>query len=242
MSTLEPPPFPLSPTALNTMLTCPKQFEAKYVTKEVQFVPTAQSLKGREIHKHLEDRVNGTPLPGDLAFMEPVMQKIDRLREAGWTVYPEYQLRINKDYQAVRYSKGSWQNAKADVVLVHVPTHRVVIIDWKTGKGKTDGDLKRWGVPREVEVQSDMLALCALNVFRADRVDTKFVYMYDRPGAEPVAPITAIYGKGGSFERHMKRVAEFEINWGNQKFTPKPNGLCAEWCDVKSCPHNGRGG
>lgn len=29
--------IPITPSTLNTMNTCPRQFEAKYVTKEVEF-------------------------------------------------------------------------------------------------------------------------------------------------------------------------------------------------------------
>ncbi len=44
---------PASPTSLGTFLTCPRQFQAKYITKEVVFQPTEASLFGDRGHKGL---------------------------------------------------------------------------------------------------------------------------------------------------------------------------------------------
>ena len=49
--------MPQSPTSVSTFNTCPKQYQAKYITKEVTFQPTEATERGTRWHKQLEDRL-----------------------------------------------------------------------------------------------------------------------------------------------------------------------------------------
>ena len=54
-------------SALDTFKTCPRQYEAKYVSKSVQEEKSEQMLWGERVHKAFELRqLDGTPLPAGL--------------------------------------------------------------------------------------------------------------------------------------------------------------------------------
>ena len=53
-----------SPTSLQTFLTCPKQYHAKYITKEVKFEQNVHAVFGDLVHKSLENYLkHKEPLP-----------------------------------------------------------------------------------------------------------------------------------------------------------------------------------
>ena len=53
-----------SPTSLQTFLTCPKQYHAKYITKEVKFEQNDHATFGDLVHKSIENYLkHQEPLP-----------------------------------------------------------------------------------------------------------------------------------------------------------------------------------
>lgn len=68
-------PLPITPSLLNTFLTCPRQYEAKYITKEVVFQQNDAARYGDMVHKSVEDTLkSGAALVPDAEFMSPLVK------------------------------------------------------------------------------------------------------------------------------------------------------------------------
>ena len=120
---------------LKTWLTCPRQYEAKYITKEwPPFHDTPATIRGKEIHRTLEGCLQGDhgDLPGHIWTPDGLVSK---LQAAG--AVPEYAYKLNVD--------GIDWVAYADVRLAS--TLSVTLIDWKTGQFRPD------------ELQADVYAM-----------------------------------------------------------------------------------
>ena len=228
--------FPLSPTSLNTWLTCPRQFQAKYITKEVVFKPTEASEFGVRVHKSIEDYLTkDIPLSAEAAFCQPVADWVKSYAaQDGVELHVEHKLANTAPWtsgtpHAPTQWRGRGYGGIADVLLIDHNTRRVIIVDWKTGKRAKDDP-----------TQAQMLALCAA-------ADTHRMYR----------DVTTmwVFVKAGDIVRHrfmmdslmpVQETQDAMWRWkraydaGN--YPPTPNGLCKKWCDVVNCPHSGRVG
>lgn len=207
-----------SPTSLQKFVTCPKQYEATYITKESVFQPNDHAKFGTLVHSAIEDYLTkGTTLPNILSKLAPTLDKMGAvLAEA------ETKLGVDKEGNATSYSKG-YQRCVVDAILTKKDETMVVCIDWKTGK------------KRDAQIQHDFIKKCAAAKYpKAKEIITLFVYLFKGESDRQV------YKRGDallSLDRHMNDLA---IAYANNSFPPKPSGLCKQWCDVMSCPHNGR--
>lgn len=211
----------ISPSKLSTYETCPRQYEAKYITKEVRFQSNAHADFGNAVHKNIEDYLLGKgELAQRLIPMKEIFDKhapklIATERKMGMTVNGK---------PAPMYGNGSWINCITDAAYQSEDKSHILIIDWKTGKN------------READIQADMnKIIVAAHHPEAKKIDTAFVHLFHGgiihqeyvPG---VTKLPQIYGKIMRLERATRE----------RQFEPTPNGLCKAWCDVLSCPHNGK--
>lgn len=133
-------PFAWSYSALTGFETCPRQHHEMRIKKAWPDPPGEVQLWGIQVHKMIEDRLAmGKPLPGYLAYVEPILQKLENTKGA---VQPEYKLALNGQFQPVEFfAKDAWVRAVGDVVKVH--EDRAMAVDWKAGKYREgDGQLK----------------------------------------------------------------------------------------------------
>lgn len=207
-----------SPTSLQTFLTCPKQYHAKYITKEVKFEQNDHATFGDLVHKSIENYLkHQEPLPTILHPLQPTLDKMGQVLFGA-----ETKLAVDKQGNAVDFfAKTAYQRCIVDAILTNADKSIVVCIDWKTGK------------KRDAQMQHDFIKKCAKAKFPNAKIVTLFLYFfvgqYDRQeytGQELIA-----------LDRNMANLASAHAN---DLFQPRPGGLCKKWCDVLSCPYNGK--
>lgn len=212
-----------SPTSLSTFLTCPRQYEAKYVTKEVVFQDTNHTRFGTLVHKAIEDRLMlDTPLPPMLSALEPTL---GRMSDAPG-IAAEVKLARTADGKACGFfDKEAYMRCIVDALMDFGDT--VVCVDWKTGK------------KRDHQTQHNIIRYCAeANYPDAKTIVTIFVYLF--AGQSDSQTYHRDKGKTDVMIRTMMDISMLRRATEKGDFPPKPSGLCKRWCDVLSCPHNGR--
>ena len=207
-----------SPTSLQTFLTCPKQYHAKYITKEVKFEQNDHATFGDLVHKSIENYLkHQEPLPTILHPLQPTLDKMGQVLFGA-----ETKLAVDKQGQAVDFfDKSAYQRCIVDAILTNADQSVTVCIDWKTGK------------KRDAQTQHDFIKKCAKAKFPNAKIVTLFLYVfvgeYDRQEYTG-QPLTSLDNK-------MNHLAAAHAN---NLFQPRPSGLCGKWCDVLSCQYNGR--
>lgn len=229
--------IPITPTAMGSWNTCPRKFRASYITRELKYTENEHTRFGIYVHEAIEHRLKtGQPLPPDLAFLEPIVATVGAFHGQ---VLVEAEVCINREMKAVPWKdKGVWQRAKADVILVDQAAGRVIVIDWKTSKGKSERDRERFG-DDDALIQQRVLALCASIQFQVNEVTTCFVYPY-KPGTVGAVINTYTPANNTQMGPHYMMCTNFELAQKRGIYPAKPSGLCKNYCDVRTCQHNQR--
>ena len=209
------------PTQIQTFFTCPYQYYAKYITKEVKFQSNIHAQFGTAVHKNIEDYLTGV---GELSpFLEPLRTTLDNIKKV--MLVAEGKFHITKWNTKVKsaYDTDAFLGCIVDCVIASQDGKIIIAFDWKTGK-KSDA-----------QVQHDIIKRCLQVAYpKAEKIITVFWYFIkgavDIQHHKPNAPLVDLDDKIAKVEKAHK-TGEFPYN---------PNGLCKQWCDVLSCPHNGR--
>lgn len=209
---------PWSYTSLTSFETCPRRFYLTRVTKEVKEPQSQAMLHGNEVHKALENSLrDGTPLPDKYAKHQPI---IDRLAAKKGQRLIEHKVALTKGFKETTFfSKDCWVRGVVDVGIVGVES--AVIFDYKTGKPKSD--------PSQLKLFAGM----AMSAFpKIEEVTVGFMWLaHNRMGSEDVAKYTRsdLPEIWGEFSARVSRMEHAEKE---NRFVPKPSGLCREWCPV----------
>ena len=207
-----------SPTSLQTFLTCPRQYYAKYITKEVKFEQNDHATFGDLVHKSIEAYLKGQePLPTILYPLQPTLDKMGQVLFGA-----ETKLAVDKQGNPVEFfNKNAYQRCIVDAILTNADQSVVVCIDWKTGK------------KRDAQTQHDFIKKCAKAKFPNAKIVTLFIYLFvgesDRQEYTG-QPLTSLDSK----------MNQLHSAYANNLYQPRPSGLCSKWCDVMSCQYNGR--
>lgn len=226
----------VSHSALQCFDTCPRQYEARYVTKECPFVQSAEAKWGDDVHNALErSGRDGVPLPPNMAQYAPHLQAL--MRRPGDKVF-EGNVALDIDGKPCSYFAKTpdkqnlvWMRGKIDVVNLRRDLGRAEVFDWKTGKVKND---------------PSQLVLYALFVFKhhpeVEEVRAGYSWI-----AEPVeraftAPVNFYRRQEQAIERQYRDKYD-TIQHATEvgKFPPRPSGLCNGWCPVTSCEYHREG-
>jgi len=226
VDTMDPKHIVHSHTALDTFKTCPQQYRAKYITKEVKFEQTTATLLGDRMHKALESRIrDGIMLPTEFAHLEPMVAKV---LEFPGIRYVEHKLAFNDNGVPIPYwDKNGYFRGAADLMVFDQEKGYLRIFDWKSGK------------PRANKDQLDRMALAAYQCIKGvKKIRAAFVYpLLAAPVQAETYHDTDMPRLMQLLQHDIKRVdTAIELN----QFPPSPSGLCKQWCDVLSCPFNGR--
>jgi hypothetical protein len=257
-------PLPITPSLLNVFLTCPRQYQAKYITKEVVFQQNEAAKQGDIVHKRVEAALKkGTPLtPGvppdydvyvysrmspsevaaardmadeaaatDVTFMQPMVDWCRMMAaQPGMTMYVEHKMCITRNFEPTTWlakpPKKPWLRGIADVFFKDDAHQLNINVDWKTGKPKHD------------KTQSRILSLCARHNTGYTKTLNLWVHvkhgqlMMDSLDLVDLAPVQSL----------LLDVARYEQACAADQYPAIRNGLCGQWCDVLSCPHNGKNG
>lgn len=212
-------------SSLTSFETCPKRYYHIKVVKDVVDDKSDATVWGSEVHKHLENRLrDGKELPTAIAGYESLAAPI---ASAPGTKLIEQQFAVTAALQPTGWwDKDAWCRGIVDAGVL--TGKRVVLMDWKTGKRKP---------------QSDQLKLFAGLAFahypEVEVVSTGFVWLkegkidkekYERQQVPTI------------WQTFVPRVMRMERAYAEDKFPPKPSGLCGKWCPVpkSKCQFSGR--
>lgn len=204
---------PWSYSSLTAFETCPKQYHVMRVLKAVPFQETEATRHGTEVHKALELRLkDNTPLPDKYAEYEPIAAKLDKPG-----VFTEQQIALTRNLQPCDWwDKKAWCRGIIDVGIKAKST--VLLADYKTGKMKPDS--------------SQLELFAAMKMAEDPTVETaKTMFIWLKEGKTTVATFTRA-DTPAIWEGFMHRVQRLENAYEQDKWTPKPSGLCAKWCPV----------
>ena len=221
---------PWSYSAMNTFETCPRQYQAKHVTKEVPFVQNAAAKWGDDVHKALEENIkSGTPLPSNMTMYQRFLDAIKvRASQLRGELIAEQPVALTKDLQQVSWftrktaKNPVWFRLKVDVTIRK--QKYAELFDWKTGKKKDDPD------------QLHLYALVAFIIY-PDVEEVKVGYVWLKDG-EITPPVT--YRRDQFADMLDYWTSKYEVleqAWVLDDFPPRPSGLCNGWCEVTSCHH-----
>ena len=175
-------------------------------------------------HKHLENRMREkTPLPEGYERGERFCRVIEQAGE----VKAEQKLAINRDLKIVGYfAKDVWGRCVIDVSSKK--DSNIGIFDWKTGN------------IREDSLQLKINA-CFMSIVHPDV--EKFITRYIWLKHDTVTPKDGKYTKEEIpklWEEVLSIVERMENAWRTEEFSPRPSGLCRNYCDVTDCKFRGK--
>jgi hypothetical protein len=204
-------------------------YQAKYITKEVVFQQNDVALFGDMVHKSVEKTLReGAALVPDAEFMQQYVDWCRAKRAAGWRWAIEERLCITRNFERTTwFAKGDrapWLRGIADVFFVDDINETNIIVDWKTGKPKHD------------KTQAHLLSLCAKHVTGYSKTICLWVHVLHDELIQETIDLTVLDPVQGL----LQDVARYENACKADEFPAIRNGLCGKWCDVLSCPHNGK--
>lgn len=219
-----------SHSALKTFETCPFQYEAKYIIKDVKFVQNEAAKWGDYVHNCLERYLrDGTPLPSNVVQYKKYADAVLGLQKKFGkpTLLIEQNLAFTRNYDRCDwFDKPNvvWIRVKIDVLVVFEEQGIAFVFDWKTGKYRPD------------HLQLELYALVAMLLYPMLRkVRVGDVWLKEGK----VDPPTEFTDKDYSVlkTRFEARNNELDgaIDYG--VYPQKPSGLCNGWCEVRRCPN-----
>lgn len=212
-------------SSLTKFETCPKQYYHIKVAKDVVEKPTEATIWGERVHKHLEDRVKyGTPLPDILRNYEKFVQPI---ADKPGIKLVEQQFAINAAMQPTGwFAEDAWCRGIVDVGILS--GSKGVLLDYKTGKRKPESSqLKLFAALAFAHYESLKTVHTGFIWLKDNKMDTE---TFTRDGVAMV------------WQEFLPRVQRLERAYKENKFIPKPSGLCRAWCPVprSKCEFSGR--
>lgn len=232
--------MPQSPTSVGTYTTCPKQYQAKYITKEIKFEPNAATERGSRWHKWLEDRMSEkVTLPAEVAHFEPVMARMEKF---SGELITEKSFAVDAEFKPCEWSQR-YIGGNIDLGFIDHDNGKATLFDYKTGKVKHNDDFQF------------QLLVYALMVMKAYPHIKKVRVAYLFLDHCKISPIGSDGKLGEIYTRKDLTIMETEVfhkidrirvATERNEWLPNPSGLCRPnkptvnggqpWCQVKSCP------
>jgi CRISPR/Cas system-associated exonuclease Cas4 (RecB family) len=202
-------------SALTAFETCPRRFELTRVTRKVKEPQTEATVWGNKVHKALEDFArSGKPLTPDLEKYAKYVNKI--LSYEGKKVVEE-RVALDRNFRQTTWmAKDVWVRGIIDIGVVG--SEKAYLLDWKTGKRRPDSN------------QLKLFAALAFAMYPwIDKVVTGFIWLKSGEFDKEVFTRDQLPEIWNEF---MPRLARVAIAYDQDKWTPKPSGLCKNWCPV----------
>lgn len=218
-------------SSLSSYELCPKKYYHERIAQDTPRIESEAATRGSEIHSHIERFLLGAIpelLPHEVmgernAVAVAQMKKIASVR--GRTLLVEHKMALTADLMPCDFDAPDyWVRGIIDVAILQDGKRAALIADWKTGRAHHN---------------TDQLILMALMLLAhiPELVSVRaFYYWLKHSDMSSVIEITRTnaFLKGWSdFMLRSERMLT------DEEFKPRPNYLCARWCPVKECPHNG---
>lgn len=212
-------------SALNSWETCPRRHAEIKLLKRVPDVKGEAALWGTTVHTAFENRLkHKTPLPDWGASWEPICQ---RLEKSPGTMQIEQRVALTDKFEPCEFfSKWPvvWVRAVADVAIYG--DRSIFTNDWKTGGFKPDTDQLRLSAAIQLAHKpvAERVTIC-YSWLKEGRTTVETIHRDQLP---------AIWAE------FLPRVQRMQAGIEQERFDPKPSGLCRKHCPVMSCEFNGR--
>lgn len=232
----------LSPSALKKFATCPRQYQAMYITKEVKYQQSEAAVRGERIHTALEEMLllgwedSKWPDPSNKEHARKFVATIDKLRDVGWIVKTELEAAVNRDGGPQEWwdkAPVNFIRSRIDVCAYHPKQDYAIIIDWKTGK-KYDVDA----------IQLAVNAMCLQSRLGVNKYKSMFVYIDSGEVVEhscelpPVAlsEYSTVEQLHPAVKEVLELVARLELAVSDDTWPETKNKFC-RWCGVDNCKY-----
>lgn len=218
-------PKPWSHSALDCHANCPKQYNHKYVLKDLPpEEKTDEQNWGTLVHREFELH-GGRPdfeLRADLKIHLPFLEELaEEGAEANVDlVERKVALSINPFAPCEYFAKNVWWRGVIDRQIVNRAEGRAKIVDYKTGKKKDD-----WAQLAENAIWTFM------QYPEVRLVNAQYYWVTDQSITKKVWGRSEI---DSLVEMFAPRLANYVQSFKSETFTPRQSGLCG-WCPVKSC-------
>ena len=206
---------------------CPRKYQAERVTKEVPFTQGEAALYGEQLHKAAEEYIrDDKPIDPRFAFIQPYL---DKLKAIEGIKYCEQKLGVKRvDGRLVAcdfFDPDVWFRGVADLVILSGDIGFVV--DYKSGKNAKYADTRQLAL---------MAAAMFLKYPGLKKIKGSLLFVVSKEFIKD--KYEKEYGLSIFSELNGLLTAR-ETAYEADVWNPRPNGLCRQWCPVKSCPHCG---
>jgi len=219
-------PITWSYSSLALYQQCPKKYYHLKVAKDIKEELGEAIIFGNEIHKIAEEYVSkDKPIPEKYRGIEPALKA---LKDMEGEKLCENKLGLTIDFEPCGFfDKKVWWRGVADIIILQGDT--ILTVDYKTGKPTPD---------------SAQLRLTAAMTFAhkpyIDKVVNAFLWLKikDEP---PTTEVITRDEVSTIWQEFAPRVQRLEYAVAENKFPPRPSGLCRKWCPVGKtlCEHCG---
>lgn len=219
-------PFSFSWSKLKNYETCPLRHYEVDIAKLFKEDESEALTWGNEVHKAAELYLkNGKALPAGMPVLQSWLERLDAANYDQKLV--EQNLAITKKFEPCGYwDTKAWFRSKVDFLGIKKPV--ALAIDWKTGK-----------ILEETQQLALMAACCFAHFPDIQKIRTEFAWLKEGPGVSTRQDFSRdrMISMWASI---WPRVAALENAYNTKDYPAKPGNLCAKWCVVTSCKHNGR--
>lgn len=204
---------------------CPKRHYEIDLAKNIQEPKGEQLDWGNYVHDCFKLRCGPSrkPLPADFPAHYELWAQ--RVIGNGGDIRVEESLALSKNFTPTgNFDQDTWLRVKCD--FYRIVGDVCLTVDWKTGKILEDS------------VQLALTAICLfakhpeLRAVRASYVwlkeDCESSENFMREDVQTI------------WRSIWPRIERMEQAFIHTNYPPTPSGMCARWCAVKSCPHNGK--
>jgi hypothetical protein len=176
---------------------------------------TEATIWGNKVHKALELFAKGqSPLPEELKKYERYVRKIQSYE--GKRVVEE-RMALDANFRPTTWmAKNVWCRGIIDIGVVG--SDAAYLLDWKTGKRKPDSDQLRL-----------FAALAFAHYPWIDKVVTGFIWLKDAKFDKQAFTRNQLPEIWNEF---LPRISRLAVAYKDDKWIPKPSGLCKNWCPV----------
>lgn len=215
-------------SALKSFLTCPRQYQYKYVLKALPDTPKTEAIiYGEEFHSAAELYIrDNKPLPPRFEYAKSIL---DMLNDIQGAKHCEYKMGLTSDLNPCEFfDKSVWFRGVADLIVISEDGKKAHIVDYKTGANAKYADMG----------QLELMALSAFKHFPTlEKVKAGLLFVI--ANAFPKATFDREQ-ESSMWEKWLTKHRQLEQAYKSDVWNPNPSGLCRKHCDVMSCPHNGR--
>lgn len=217
--------IPWSYSSLSKFETCPRQYQLVRLTRQVVEPPTVATDHGKEVHKALEDYLNGdADLPPKYESYRAIANKV---KATPGELLVEHEFALTSSFKPTDFrSDDAWVRGVIDVSVVGETS--AVSLDWKTGKPKEDGDQMR------------LFAAATMALFpKVEKVKVGYVWLAHNKISKDAYSRDDVPGIWQGF---LNRVRRLTSAYERDNFPPKPSGLCRKHCPATNsmCEFSGR--